>query len=210
VRVAAVVVAGGRGERFGGPKQFVTWAGHSVAAHSVAAARHVAETVVLVVPEGYDGDGEGADIVVTGGASRAASVRAGLAVVGDPDIVVVHDAVRPAASPALFDAVVAAVVAGAAAAVPGLAVTDTVKRVRRDGTGRVLETLRREELVTVQTPQAFQFNLLVHAHAGGAEATDDAALVEALGECVVIVAGEPGNVKVTTPDDLSRLGGAGQ
>src|SRR6202167_998553 len=107
--VAAVVVAAGRGTRFGGAKQFALVDGESVAARSVTACRSVADRVVLVVPEGYDGTGEGADVVVAGGSSRAASVRCGLAACEDADVIVVHDAARPSASPALFAAVVAAI-----------------------------------------------------------------------------------------------------
>ena len=204
--VAAVVVAGGQGVRFGGPKQFAPLGEGTVTARSVTAARSVAPFVVLVVPADYEGDGEGADVVVTGGASRAASVRAGLALCGDAEIVVVHDAARPLASPALFSAVVEAVRRGAAAAVPGLAVTDTVKRVEHEGDRVVIrETVAREELVTVQTPQAFRRDLLVRAHEDGGDATDDAALVEALGETVVVVPGEAHNLKITQQGDLERV-----
>lgn len=204
--VAAVVVAGGRGRRFGGAKQFSTLAGSTVCARSVAGARSVADWVVLVVPEGYRGDGEGADLIVTGGATRADSVRAGLAGCSDAQIVVVHDAARPLASTPLFEAVVAAVRAGADAAVPGLVVTDTLKRVRRDGEDTVvIATLSREDLVTVQTPQAFLYEVLVRAHAGRADATDDAALVEAAGGRVVVVTGEERNVKITGPHDVARV-----
>jgi 2-C-methyl-D-erythritol 4-phosphate cytidylyltransferase len=116
--VAAVVVAAGRGTRFGGAKQFALVDGESVAARSVKACRSVAERVVLVVPEGYDGTGEGADVVVSGGSSRAASVRCGLAQCEDADVVIVHDAARPNASPALFASVIAAIEDGADAAIP--------------------------------------------------------------------------------------------
>jgi 2-C-methyl-D-erythritol 4-phosphate cytidylyltransferase/2-C-methyl-D-erythritol 2,4-cyclodiphosphate synthase len=203
--VAAVVVAGGRGTRFGAAKQFADLNGESVSARSVRHARSVASTVVLVVPEGYDGDGEGADVVVTGGTSRASSVRAGLANCADADIVVVHDAARPLASTALFGAVVNAVLDGADAAVPGLVITDTVKKVvSHDGSSVIRDTVSRDDLVTVQTPQAFRRELLVRAHASEPEATDDAALVEALGARVVVIPGEPGNLKITEPGDLAR------
>jgi 2-C-methyl-D-erythritol 4-phosphate cytidylyltransferase len=206
VGVAAVVVAAGQGRRFGGPKQFTDLAGQNVASRSVAGARSVADFVVLVVPEGYEGSGEGADLVVVGGATRAASVRAGLDACAGSEIVVVHDAARPLASPGLFAAVVAAVRDGADGAVPGLAVTDTIKRVARDGAAAVVEsTMDREGLVTVQTPQAFRYDALVRAHAGGPDATDDAALVEAAGGRVVVVAGEAGNVKITGPEDVARV-----
>jgi 2-C-methyl-D-erythritol 4-phosphate cytidylyltransferase len=203
--VAAVVVAGGQGVRFGGPKQFVLLTGSSVTARSVQNARSVASLVVLVVPDGYDGSGEGADIVVSGGASRAASVRAGLEHCGDAEIIIVHDAVRPLATPQLFTSVVAAVLAGADAAVPGLAVTDTVKRIAREGALSVIrETVARDDLVTVQTPQAFRRDVLVRAHATAQEATDDSAMVEAIGARVVVVPGELDNLKITEPGDVER------
>ena len=205
--VAAVVVAGGRGLRFGGLKQFAPLHHDSVSAQSVRHARSVAEFVVLVVPEGYDGDGEGADLVVTGGATRGASVRAGLAQCGDAAIIVVHDAARPLATPALFRSVVAAVRSGADAAVPGLPVTDTVKRVATDADSVVVRaTVARDDLVTVQTPQAFRADVLVRAHEGAPDATDDATLVEVLGGRVVVVAGEGANIKITQPGDLERAG----
>ncbi len=205
--VAAVVVAAGRGTRFGGAKQFALVDGETIAARSVAACRSAASRVVLVVPEGYDGSGEGADLVVTGGSSRAASVRCGLARCEDADIVIVHDAARPFASPALFAAVVSAIASGADAAIPGLALTDTIKRITQKGDDMVVtDTLVREELVGVQTPQAFRRDVLERAHARGDDATDDAGLVEAIGAVVVVVPGEPTNVKITRPDDLERLG----
>jgi 2-C-methyl-D-erythritol 4-phosphate cytidylyltransferase len=203
--VAAVVVAGGQGVRFGGPKQFALLTDSTVTQRSVQRARSVASLVVLVVPEGYDGAGEGADVVVTGGASRAASVRAGLVRCGDAEIIVVHDAVRPLATSELFVRVVAAVTAGADAAVPGLAITDTVKRVAPEGPWSViLDTVDREGLVTVQTPQAFRREVLVRAHESGRESTDDSALVESIGVRVVVVPGEPGNLKITEPGDVER------
>jgi len=212
--VAAVVVAGGQGSRFGGLKQFVLLGGDSVAAHSVRHARSVASQVILVVPVEYQGSGEGADVVAIGGATRAESVRAGLAYCGDADIVVVHDAARPLATEGLFHAVVQAVLDGADGAVPALAITDTVKRVAEDhGAVVVRGTESRDELVTVQTPQAFRREVLVRAHGERADATDDAALVEALGARVVTVPGERGNLKITHPDDLSLAAsahGAGQ
>jgi 2-C-methyl-D-erythritol 4-phosphate cytidylyltransferase len=205
--VAAVVVAAGRGTRFGGAKQFALIDGETVAARSVAACRSAALHVVLVVPEGYDGNGEGADDVVTGGSSRAASVRRGLAHCEDADIVIVHDAARPFASAALFKAVVSAIEGGADAAVPGLALTDTVKRITQKGDVTVVtETLTRDELVGVQTPQAFRRDVLERAHATGDDATDDAGLVEAIGAVVVVVPGESSNVKITQPGDLESLG----
>jgi len=212
--VAAVVVAAGQGVRFGSLKQFAVLENETVSALSIRRARSVAQLVVLVVPAGYAGDGEGADVVVTGGSTRAASVRAGLAYCADVDVVVVHDAARPLASPELFAAVVAAVRDGADGAVPGLAVTDTVKRVGADGASLVVVgTESRDDMVTVQTPQAFRREVLTRAHANATDATDDAALVEAIGARVVVVPGERDNIKITAIGDLERIAqfqGSGQ
>jgi len=207
--VWAIVVAGGSGRRFGGPKQFLPLAGRPVAAWSVAAARTVAHGVVLVVPsgsdearsEGPDPHAMGADLVVTGGDTRSGSVRAGLAAVPDEaSIIVVHDAARPLASGELFASVVEAVrSAGVDGAIPVLPVADTLKRVA-DGT--VVQGVDRDGLVAVQTPQAFVAATLRTAHRGGAEATDDAAMLEALGATVRTVEGQPHNLKLTRPEDL--------
>ena len=201
--VWAVVVAAGSGRRFGGFKQYELLGDRMVVDWAVAAARTVADGVVLVAPpERVRAGTEEVDALVAGGATRSASVRAGLAAVPrDADIVVVHDAARPLASPALFASVVAAVRAGADGAVPGVPLTDTVKRVR-DGT--VVATLDRADLVAVQTPQAFGSSPLRRAHAGGGEATDDAALVEVTGGRVTVVAGDPANVKLTSVEDLAH------
>jgi 2-C-methyl-D-erythritol 4-phosphate cytidylyltransferase len=195
------VVAAGSGSRFGGQKQFEEIEGRRVVDWGLAASRTIADGVVLVVPADHVEDGAAAaDVVVVGGATRSASVRAGLeAVPDDAHMVVVHDAARPFAAPALFEAVVAAVEAGADAAVPGVPLADTVKRVVG---GEVVETLDRDELVAVQTPQAFAADALRQAHAGAGEATDDAALVEATGGRVVVVPGDPANTKITLRTDL--------
>ena len=203
--VWAVVLAAGGGSRFGAQKQFASLGGRAVVAWSVVSAQSAADGVVLVLPAGHragtSGDElHGADVAVTGGATRAESVRAGLAAVPrDAEIVVVHDGVRPLASPALFRAVVDAVRSGADAVVPGLAVVDTLKRVAGDV---VVDTVVRDDLVAVQTPQAFRADVLRRAHEGEPDATDDAALVEAVGATVRVVPGDPRNIKVTTPADL--------
>jgi len=197
--VWAIVVAGGGGLRFGGPKQFEDLHGRRVLDWSLAAAGAACDGVVPVVPADRVGD-ESAPGAVTGGATRSASVRAGLAAVpADAEIVVVHDAARPLAGPELFRRTIGAIRDGADAAIPGVPVTDTVKRVED---GRVVETVDRSRLVAVQTPQAFRAGILRRAHSGAPEATDDAALVEALGGTVVVVEGDPRNFKLTSPDDL--------
>ncbi len=203
--VWAIVVAGGGGRRFGGPKQFEDLHGRRVLDWSLAAARAACDGVVAVVPAdrlaGESAHHESARGTVAGGATRSGSVRAGLAAVpADAEIVVVHDAARPLAGAELFHRVVAAIRAGADAAVPGVPVADTVKRVKD---GRVVATVDRSDLVGVQTPQAFRAGVLRQAHAGDPEATDDAALVEALGGAVVVVEGDPRNLKLTSPDDLT-------
>jgi 2-C-methyl-D-erythritol 4-phosphate cytidylyltransferase len=205
VSVWAVVVAAGRGERFGAPKQYEPLGGRRVLDWALDAAAARSEGVVLVVLPERAGDPEpAATAVVGGGATRSASVRAGLAAVpAEADVVLVHDAARPLAPPELFDAVLIAVAAGADGAVPGLPLTDTVKRVARDG--GVVETLDRRGLVVVQTPQAFRAGVLRAAHATGGEASDDAAIVEATGGRVVVVPGAPAAAKVTAPGDLPTL-----
>jgi 2-C-methyl-D-erythritol 4-phosphate cytidylyltransferase len=207
-RVSAIVVAAGEGRRFGTPKQFALIGGRRVLDWSVDAARSVATTVVLVVPRESIHDPSfhaAADLVVPGGATRTDSVRAGMGVLAeDSDIVVIHDAARPLASADLFRSVVAAVAGGADGAVPGLPVSDTVKRV---SAGRVVVTVDRSDLVAVQTPQAFRVSVLRRAHAAASStgATDDAALLEQLGAVVVVVPGEARNIKLTSPDDLALL-----
>jgi 2-C-methyl-D-erythritol 4-phosphate cytidylyltransferase/2-C-methyl-D-erythritol 2,4-cyclodiphosphate synthase len=213
-----VVVAGGQGQRFGGPKQFAELAGRPLVAWAVEACRSVCEGVVLVVPAGSAEDpavvGAGADRVAEAGPSRSASVRSGLAAVPEEaGWVVVHDAARPLATPALFERVLAEVRRpdGPAGCVPGLAVSDTLKELPEPldagaSTGAVVtRTVPRERLVAVQTPQAFRAEALRAAHRGGGEATDDAGLLEALGLAVRCVPGEAANRKVTTKEDLALM-----
>ncbi|GIU84798.1 MAG: hypothetical protein KatS3mg008_1573 [Acidimicrobiales bacterium] len=198
-----VVVAAGSGSRVGGevPKQFLTLGGVRVVDRAVATAAAVSDGVVLVLPPGKWEANELATRVVAGGATRSASVRAGLAAVPETaEVVVVHDAARPLASAGLFERVVSAVLAGADAAVPGLESADTLKEV--DPGGTVVATLPRERVVAVQTPQAFKASVLREAHRGEPEFTDDAAAVEAIGCRVVVVPGERLNLKITVPEDL--------
>ncbi|MDQ6928122.1 MAG: 2-C-methyl-D-erythritol 4-phosphate cytidylyltransferase [Actinomycetota bacterium] len=201
--VWTIVVAAGAGVRFGARKQYERLDTRRVLDWAVASARAASDGVVLVVPAELAGNNEDEpNAVVSGGATRSASVRAGLAAVPpEADVIVVHDAARPLAQAWLFKSVIVAVRAGADGAVPGLPIADTVKRVRD---GEVRATLDRSDLVSVQTPQAFRAGALRQAHADGGEASDDAALVEAAGGRVVVVAGDPLNTKVTSPDDLAR------
>ena len=201
VSVWTIVLAAGDATRFGRPKQYEALGGRRVIDWSLAAAQGLGDGVVVVVPEDRVGRAEpGADVVVAGSVTRAGSVRCGLAVVPpDADVVVVHDAARPLARSDLFRATVDAVRAGAAGAVCAIPVPDTVKRVED---GAVLETLDRSGLWAVQTPQAFRAGALRAAHAAGGEATDDAALLEVAGDRVVVVPGDPRNLKLTGPDDM--------
>jgi len=200
VQTWAIIVAAGGGARFGGAKQFVTLGGVSVVDRSVAVARDACDGVVVVVPADASCSAPEGVLLAAGGATRSDSVRAGLALIPDSaDVVIVHDAARPLASRRLFDLVIEAIVAGADGAVPALAVSDTLKRVRDD---RVVETVARDGLVAVQTPQAFRVDALRAAHQVGAVDTDDAALVEANGGTVVVVEGERRNLKLTLAADL--------
>lgn len=212
--VWAIVVAGGSGSRFGEavPKQFLDLGGLRLIDWALASAAAACDGVVAVLPSDRLHVTLAPGVTaVAGGPSRSASVRSGLAAVPDAAaVVVVHDAARPLATPELFERVIAAVRAGADAAVPGVPVADTIKRVdatgeRPDPVGeRVLQTLDRPALRAIQTPQAFSASALRAAHAAGGDATDDAALVEAAGGRVVVVAGDPANLKVTGPEDLER------
>lgn len=199
--VSAIVLAGGVGARFGGPKHLALLAGARVVDRSVRAASQACDQVVLVLPGPRPTwTGESVSAVVAGGSTRSGSVRAGLEAV-DPraGIIVVHDAARPLARPALFSDVIAAVAAGADAAVPGLPVTDTLKEV---ADGVVVKTLARDSIMAVQTPQAFAADVLRSAHRDAPEGTDDAALVEAIRGSVVVVPGDERNLKITGPADL--------
>ncbi|WP_394933152.1 2-C-methyl-D-erythritol 4-phosphate cytidylyltransferase [uncultured Ilumatobacter sp.] len=195
--VWTVVVGGGNGQRFGKQKQYELIGDRRVIDHSKAVAEQMSDGVVVVVPA----SDAVAERAIAGGNSRSASVRAGLAAVpDDATIVCVHDAARPLASPAVYERVIAAVAAGADAAVPGIPVADTIKVVEANGT--VVATPDRSTLVAVQTPQAFRASVLRAAHAGGGDATDDAALIEQAGGTVVVVEGDHLNRKITLPDDL--------
>lgn len=197
-----IVVAAGSSTRFGSdtPKQFLEIAGKRVVDWSVAAAASVSDGVVVVVPKGsrvtVSSSGLDCQVVcVSGGDSRSESVRKGLAQVPDTaQVVVVHDAARPVASRGLMAAVVAAVRNGADAAIPVVGVVDTIRDL--DG-----NTIDRSQLQAVQTPQGFSARALRHAHATGAQATDDATLVRAVGGSIVVVPGERWNIKVTEPED---------
>jgi len=201
-------VAAGRGERLGGdrPKAFVTLAGRPMVEWSVEALRAVGsvERIVVALPEGEDAPA--GTIGVPGGAVRSASVRAALLEAGDADVVIVHDAARPLAAPALFERVIAEVAdTGCDAAIAASPVRDTIKDA--DEQGVVRATLNRSALWAVQTPQAFRREALERAvdvdEEALAAATDDAWLVERAGGTVRIVEAPDDNIKVTSALDLA-------
>jgi 2-C-methyl-D-erythritol 4-phosphate cytidylyltransferase len=195
-RVWTIVVAGGTGRRFGSVKQFELLGDRRVIDHARAVADEMSDGTVVVVPA-EDAERERG---VAGGGTRSESVRAGLAAVPDEaTIILVHDAARPFAGPEVYRRVIDAVVGGADGAIPCVPVHDTIKVVAE---GTVVDTPERSSLVAVQTPQGFRAAALRAAHAGGAEATDDSALVERMGGRVVVVAGDDDNRKITRPTDL--------
>jgi 2-C-methyl-D-erythritol 4-phosphate cytidylyltransferase len=215
--VWAILVAAGRGERLGldHPKAFAKLGEDPLLAEPL---RRLEDSdwidgIVVVAPPGWEepaillaeelGCGK-ANACVAGGETRADSVRAGIAEVpADALVVLVHDAARPLVSDEVIGRVLAPLSEGWDGVVPGLPITDTLKRVGSDG--GVLETVARDGLYAVQTPQAFVADVLRRAVAGTAEATDCAALVEAAGGRVKVVEGDPRLLKVTTADDLAKI-----
>jgi 2-C-methyl-D-erythritol 4-phosphate cytidylyltransferase/2-C-methyl-D-erythritol 2,4-cyclodiphosphate synthase len=218
-KVAAVIVAAGRGQRAGSevPKQYRRIAGEPVIRPAlVAFLGHPQIDAVQPVIHAQDEEAFHAATAglkalrppVWGGATRQASVRAGLEALrgSAPDLVLIHDAARPFLTGALITRAIAAAQEHGAA-VPAIAVADTVKKV--DERETVTDTLDRSRLRMVQTPQAFAFGLIIEAHrraaaAGREDFTDDAALAEWAGHRVTVFSGETTNVKLTTNDDFAR------
>lgn len=210
----ALIVASGRGHRFGGDraKQYLPLAGRPILRHSLTAfARHPRIDAVRAVihPEDesrYEDAVDGLDLLppVAGGPSRQDSVLLGLEslVEAPPDLVLIHDGVRPLIGAPLIDRVLDALSAGPAV-LPALPVTDTLKRAER---GFVSGTVERAGLYRAQTPQGFAFTDILNAHRSlrGAAMTDDTALAAAIGLPVAIVPGEEDNLKITEPADLAR------
>jgi 2-C-methyl-D-erythritol 4-phosphate cytidylyltransferase len=214
--VWAVIAAAGRGERLGldRPKAFANLNGRPLLAESlerlewsewvdsivVAAPPDWEEPVILLAEE--LGCGKVVS-VVAGGASRAASVRAGLAEIAeDAAVTLVHDAARPVLPEDVVERLMTALNEGWDGVVPALPLGDTVKRVDGD---RIVETVDREGLVAAQTPQAFVWPTLHDAAAGGNDATDCASLVEARGGRIKVVPGDTRLLKVTEPADLETV-----
>lgn len=210
-KVAALIVAGGVGERMGGrvPKQYWNLGGQAVIAHTIrafASSVHVDDVWVVIHPahrQLYDDTCARLSVagVVHGGATRQASVHAGLAAMQDgaPDYVLIHDAVRPFVSDALIGRVIEGI-QRAGCVVPVVKVTDTIKEISGE---EIRRTIPRDDLVAVQTPQGFSYTQILAAHEDKNDEsfTDDAALIEALGGSIVWVDGDLRNMKLTTSHD---------
>jgi len=217
VSVWAILVAAGRGERLGldHPKAFAKLGEDPLLAEPLRRLDDCGwvDAIVVVVPAGWEepaillaeevGCGK-VSACVAGGEARADSVRAGLAEVPAEAIaVLVHDAARPLVSDEVIERVLAPLSEGWDGVVPGLPVSDTLKRVAPDGA--VVETIARDAVYAVQTPQAFPADVLRRALGGESGATDCAGSVEAAGGRVKVVPGDPRLLKVTTTDDLARV-----
>jgi 2-C-methyl-D-erythritol 4-phosphate cytidylyltransferase/2-C-methyl-D-erythritol 2,4-cyclodiphosphate synthase len=217
--VAVIVVAAGSGLRLGAglPKAFVPLAGATLlerALHSVLGMREAAQVIVVAPPSHADeartiarraaGATYAHLTIVPGGDTRQRSVAAGLAEVAPAiSVVLVHDAARALTPSTQLDEVAIEVARRGHGVIPGLPVSDTIKRT--DADGRIIETVDRSELSAVQTPQGFPRDQLVAAYAApGGEFTDDAALVMAAGFPVTVLPGDPDAFKITTPADLRR------
>jgi 2-C-methyl-D-erythritol 4-phosphate cytidylyltransferase len=214
MRAVALLLGAGRGERLAGsvPKCFVEVAGKHLLTYAIEAAEGCSEVEAFVVAAPPGAEERVAAIagayrkflaVLAGGETRQDSVSRALEAVPEGyDAIVCHDVARPFAEPALFTSVIGAL-AHADGAVPGLPVTDTLKRVEDS---RIAETLGRDGLVAVQTPQAFHRDRLEAAHGAarreGFVGTDDAVLLERAGFRVSVIPGDPANIKLTTPQDL--------
>jgi 2-C-methyl-D-erythritol 4-phosphate cytidylyltransferase/2-C-methyl-D-erythritol 2,4-cyclodiphosphate synthase len=213
-RIAALIVAAGRGERAGAglPKQYRPLLGVPMLRRTIdlfATRADIAGVQVVIGSEDsahYAAATEGLSLYPTlaGGPTRQHSVMHGLEALAaqKPDFVLIHDAARPLASSALIDRVIAALQAGGEAVVPLLAIGDTLK-LREAGGG--LRTIPRDDVHRAQTPQGFRFDMIqkIHRARAGGDATDDIALAEAAGLRIATVAGEETNLKVTTQEDFA-------
>ncbi|GLY27152.1 2-C-methyl-D-erythritol 4-phosphate cytidylyltransferase [Kineosporia sp. NBRC 101731] len=204
--VWGVVLAGGGGTRFGGLKQFAVLGGQTLLERVVDIAAQSCDGVVVVLPAGHPWSGPG--VRATGGSTRAESVRSGLAALpADAEVVCITDAAHPLATSVLYYRVINAVRAGADAALPGLPLTDAVKKIKKVDEEGLLglagATTPAGGRVSAQMPMAFSLPVLRRAHEQIADAVEDSAMVAAAGGRVVVVQGEPTNVHVTTPAELA-------
>jgi 2-C-methyl-D-erythritol 4-phosphate cytidylyltransferase/2-C-methyl-D-erythritol 2,4-cyclodiphosphate synthase len=213
--LGALIVGAGGGVRAGGdiPKQYRALLGRSVLRWSIdelfeSGAQKI---VVAIGPDQADFAhaalaGAPEVTLVQGGATRTASVRAGLAALGPFDVVLIHDAARPGLTPPVVSALIRAIEAGAAGAAPGLPIADSLRRT--DGAGHIVGEVERADLVGVQTPQAFRGDVLRAAYNAApldAAFTDDLAVVRANGGDVIVVPGDPRLMKLTYPEDFAML-----
>ncbi len=205
---AAIIAGAGMGHRLGAdiPKALIQLDGITLVERAFAALSKVVDEIVITAPAGYEEQfrqivGESAK-VITGGVLRSDSVNLALnALSPSVKYVLVHDAARALATEDLAARVLQELKSGAPAVIPALNVVDTIKEVDRDG--YVRSTPDRAALRAVQTPQGFELSVLRRAHEASADATDDAALVEALGIKVKTIAGEARAMKITNPEDLA-------
>ena len=206
--VAVIIPAGGSGERLGAkiPKALVQLAGKTLIEHAVANMAPIANQIIVAAPAGFEEqfkDLLGNEVtVVTGGLTRTLSVKKALALVEkENEYILVHDAARSLASTDLAMRVIDSLRAGEKAVIPGMPVSDTIKRV--DGDNYVTKTPTRSKLRSIQTPQGFTRKLLLKAHTSAGDATDDAGLVEDCGVDVKVILGEERAMKITTMNDLA-------
>jgi 2-C-methyl-D-erythritol 4-phosphate cytidylyltransferase/2-C-methyl-D-erythritol 2,4-cyclodiphosphate synthase len=207
-KTAAIIAAAGAGNRLGAdlPKALVKLVDKTLVEHAVANLAPVAQLIVVTAPSGYVEDykkilGDSVE-VIEGGVLRSDSIRIALSKISNQyEYVLVHDAARSLASTTLAATVIAQLINGEQAVIPALDVIDTIKEV--DGKGYVRNTPDRSSLKAVQTPQGFTRSVLERAHAESEDATDDAALVEAIGIQVKVIAGEERALKITTKSDLA-------
>ena len=206
-KTAAIIAAAGMGHRLGAnlPKSLVKLIDKTLLEHAVANLAPVAQLLIVTAPAGYEEEykkllGEEVE-VITGGVLRSDSIRIAIAKIpNNYEYVLVHDAARALASTRLASEVINQLIRGQQAVIPTLEVIDTIKEV--DNQGYVRNTLNRASLKIVQTPQGFSRSVLERAHQASEDATDDAALVEALGIKVKTIAGEDQAFKITTKGDI--------
>jgi len=208
-KTAAIIAAAGMGHRLGAnlPKSLVKLIDKTLLEHAVANLAPVAQLLIVTAPAGYEAEykkllGEEVE-VITGGVLRSDSIRIAMAKIpNNYEYVLVHDAARALASTRLASEVINQLIRGQQAVIPTLEVIDTIKEV--DPQGYVRNTLNRASLKIVQTPQGFNRSVLERAHQASEDATDDAALVEALGIKVKTIAGEEQAFKITTKGDIQK------
>ena len=207
-KTAAIIAAAGMGNRLGAnlPKSLVKLLDKTLVEHAVANLSPVCELIIVTAPNGYESEytkilGDQVK-VITGGVLRSDSIRIAISKIPTNfEYVLVHDAARALASTTLASSVLNQLIQGEQAVIPALDVIDTIKEV--DSKGYVRNTLNRSSLKVIQTPQGFSRSVLERAHQASEDATDDAALVEALGVAVKVIAGEDRAFKITTPSDIA-------